>query len=167
MFSIDIDNDLLTGKKDLEEINIYLGDISEHVSAGICYLLTRDGLRLDNLYHFFDAETAMPHIADKVVSSLHLTLSDFDIRTILMPEFIDCKTIVVANKKFNEGIYFCRLNVKQLLVFLEMMKYPSEMVEFVQNNEVQLDHLLYDVGIDYRMENGRVRFLKSSYYGVF
>ncbi len=167
MFSIDIDYDLVTGRRDLEEINVYLGDTSEHVSAGICYLLNENGLRMDNLYHFFDAGSEMPQIADKVVSSLHLTLSDFDINQILMPEFIDCKTIVVANKKYNDGIYFSGINVGQLLIFLEMMKYPQSIVEFVRNAGDQLDHLRFDVGIDYRMEQGDILFLKSSYYGVF
>ena len=31
----------------------------------------------------------------------------------------------------------------------------------------RLDHMLYDVGFDYRMEGGRLNILKSAYYGVF
>lgn len=167
MFSIDIDNDLVTGRRDLNEINVYLGDVSDHVSAGICYMLNENGLRLDNLYHFFDAETEMDQIADKVLSSLHLTLSDFNISRILMPEFIDCKTIVVANKKYNDGIYFSRIKVEQLIIFLKMMKYPHELVELVQTNQAKLNHLLYDVGIDYKMKDGNLELLKGSFYGVF
>ncbi|MBT7952237.1 MAG: hypothetical protein HN764_11475 [Gammaproteobacteria bacterium] len=167
MFSIDIDGGIVTGKKDLEEINVYLGDISEDVSAGICYLLNENGLRLDNLYHFFDAETQMNLISDKVISSLHLKLSDFNIESILMPEFVQCKTIVVANKKHNDGIYFSRINIVQLATFMKMMQYPQEIIQFTLENQTKLDHLVYDVGIDYRMENGQLKYLKSSYYGVF
>jgi hypothetical protein len=167
MFSIDIDNDLVAGRKNLDQINVYLGDVSDYVSAGICYLLNKDGLRLDNLYHFFDAASDMDAIADKIVSSLHLTLSDFDINTILLPEFLNCKTIVVANKKFNDGIYFSRIGIDQLIIFLRKMNYPEALVELAAGDRNRLDHLLYDVGIDYRMENGEIRYLKSSYYGVF
>jgi hypothetical protein len=167
MFSIDIDGGIVTGKKDLEEVNVYLGDMSEHVSAGICYLLNENGLRLDNLYHFFDAETQMKLISDKVVSSLHLKLSDFNLDSILMPEFVQCKTIVVANKKHNDGIYFSRIDIAQLVTFMKMMQYPQEIIQFTLENQAKLDHLVYDVGIDYRMENGQIKYLKSSYYGVF
>lgn len=31
----------------------------------------------------------------------------------------------------------------------------------------RLDHMLYDVGFDYRMEAGRLQIIKSAYYGVF
>ena len=167
MFSIDVDNDLVTGKRNLEGINVYLGDISEHVSAGICYLLSSGGLRMDNLYHFFDARSEMEQITDKVVSSLHLTLSNFDIKTILIPAFSDCQTIVVANKKYNDGIYFSRIDINQFITFLDMMQYPFELQRFIRDNRTRLDHLLFDVGIDYRMEEGRIRYLKSSYYGIF
>lgn len=167
MFSIDVDDDLVTGKSELDDINVYLGDVSDHVSAGICYRLTGAGLRMDNLYHFFDAKTEMNQIADKVVSSLHLALSDFDISSVLIPAFLDCRTIVIANKKYNDGVYFCRITIDQLLIFLEMMQYPRKLQEFIRENRDRLDHLLYDVGIDYRMEEGKIRYLKSSYYGVF
>jgi hypothetical protein len=167
MFSIDVDNDLVTGRKDLDQLNVYLGDVSDYVSAGICYLFNKDGLRLDNIYHFFDAARDMDAISDKVVSSLHLRLSDFDINRILLPDFLDCKTIVVANKKFNDGIYFSRIIIGQLITFLRKMDYPHDLVAQVETNRARLDHLLYDVGIDYRMENGEIRYLKSSYYGVF
>ncbi len=84
-----------------------------------------------------------------------------------MPEFIDCKTIVVANKKYNDGIYFSRIKVEQLIIFLKMMKYPHELVELVQTNQAKLNHLLYDVGIDYKMKDGNLELLKGSFYGVF
>lgn len=167
MFSIDLDDALVKGQRDLQEVNVYLGDISEHVSAGICYRLNENGLRLDNLYHFFDAETAMEHICNKIVASLHVSLTNLDISTILLPEFMPCKTIVVANKKHNDGIYFSRINIMQLIIFLKMMGYPPTLTDWVQNSQAKLDHLLYDVGIDYKMEEGRIRFLKSSFYGVF
>ena len=167
MFSIDIDDNLVNGRRALENINVYLGDISEHVSAGICYYLDKDGLRMDNIYHFFDVKKAFNQIMDKIVASLHLNLSGFNIDSVLIPALVDCQTIVIANKKFNDGIYFCRINIDQLIYFLEFMDYPLEIQEYVGSHRDKYDHLLYDVGIDYRMEAGKIRYLKSSYYGVF
>jgi hypothetical protein len=37
----------------------------------------------------------------------------------------------------------------------------------VETHRASLDHLLYDVGLDYRVEDGELRILKSGYYGVF
>jgi len=48
MFSIDIDNDLISGEKDLEEIHMYIGNPGSTVSSGICYSLTSRGTRLEN-----------------------------------------------------------------------------------------------------------------------
>ena len=47
------------------------------------------------------------------------------------------------------------------------MRYPDSIVAFVCEHRDRLDHLLYDVGIDYRMEDGKIVVLKSAYYGTF
>jgi hypothetical protein len=75
--------------------------------------------------------------------------------------------IVVANKQNNDGVYFSRINVDQLVFFLKRLGYPDEMCQFVEAHRSELDHLLYDVGFDYRMEGDVMVILKSGYYGVF
>jgi hypothetical protein len=40
-------------------------------------------------------------------------------------------------------------------------------VAFVREHRSELDHLLFDVGFDYRWERGAFTILKSGYYGVF
>jgi hypothetical protein len=78
-----------------------------------------------------------------------------------------CKTICVANKQTHDCVYFSGVDVHQLIHFLERLNYPQPVVEFVRGNARRLDHLLFDVGFDYRMEGGRLQILKSGYYGVF
>jgi hypothetical protein len=73
----------------------------------------------------------------------------------------------VANKKFNDGVYFSRINVDQLILCLDRLGWPATMREFIRENRDRLDHLLYDVGIDYRMIDGRIEVIKSAYYGIF
>ena len=55
----------------------------------------------------------------------------------------------------------------QFLFFLKRMSYPNTLISYVEGNRHSLDHLLYDVGIDYRMEGDSLMILKSGYYGTF
>lgn len=166
MFSIDLDDELVRGGRELDEINVYMGNVGSNVSSGICYSLTGQGLRLDNLYYFFDAQMDAEQIVAKIASSVHLDLPGLDLDAILWPELRDCKTIVVANKKHNDGVYFSGIDVDQLLFFLRRMEYPADIISYIEDNRAGLDHLLYDVGLDYRMRDGKLEFLKSAYYGV-
>jgi hypothetical protein len=47
------------------------------------------------------------------------------------------------------------------------MDFPPELIAFVRENRERLDHLLFDVGYDYRMENGKIQIVKSADYGFF
>jgi len=166
MFSVDLDDALVTGARNMEEINVYIGNIGSSVSSGICYSLTEGGLRLDNLYYFFDAKEEIDTIAAKIGCSAHLDLPKVNINAILWPEMLDCQTIVVANKKNRESVYFSRIRIDQLIFFMKRLNYPESLVSCVVDNQDALDHLLYDVGFDYVMEDGNINILKSGYYGV-
>jgi hypothetical protein len=167
MFSIDLDDKLISQKRGLEEINIYIGNPSTAVSSGICYSLTKEGLTLNNLYYFFDRKEHWEDIVNKTACSAHMSLTQLSIKDLLWPELIDCETIVVANKKNNDGLYFSRINIDQLIGFLKRCNYPLETIRFVEQHRNTLDHMLYDVGIDYTMKNGEIEILKSAYYGFF
>ncbi len=166
MFSIDLDDALVSGRRGLDAINVYLGNPGSSVSSGIAYTMSEAGFRLDNFYFFFDAARERDAIAAKVASSAHLDLPGLDLDTILWPSLRDCGVIVVANKTHNDGVYFSRITVDQLTVFLERLAYPESTVRFVRDNRSRLDHLLYDVGIDYAVVDGRIEVVKSAYYGV-
>lgn len=167
MFSIDLDRAQLLEGKPLEEIQMYIGNIGSAISSGICYEVTREQTRLKNLYFFFDAQRETDNIVGKLTSSVHLDVNEFDLNAVLWPELRDCQTIVVANKQQRDGVYFSRINVGQLLFFMNRMRYPREHVAFIEQNRGSLDHMLYDVGFDYCVENGSLKIVKSAYYGVF
>jgi len=167
MFSMDIDDELVSGIRDLEEVHTYIGNTGSTVSSGICYSLTEKGTRLENFYFFFDAEKQMNEIAGKAVCSVYFDDTQAAIDGILWPELRNCSVIVVANKQENDAVYFSRINVDQLIFFLKRMSYPAETVLFVQEHRNLLDHLLFDVGFDYRMEGNNLVVLKSGYYGIF
>ena len=167
MFSIDLDAALLRGERPMDELQMYLGNVGSTVSSGICYAVTPAAITLKNFYFFFDARTQSQHIVDKVVSSAYLDLARFELDSVLWPELRQCQTIVVANKRTHDGIYFSRITVDQLLFFLRKLNYPQHTLDFVTRHKPGLDHMLYDVGFDYRMEEGALKILKSAYYGVF
>ena len=166
MFSVDLDDALVDGRRRLDAVNVYLGNPGSRVSSGIAYTMTRAGFRLDNFYFFFDAAHEAEAIAGKVASSAHLDEPGLDLDTILWPELRRCGVIVVANKKHNDGVYFSRISVDQLILFLERLAYPAATIRFVKANRRRLDHLLFDVGIDYALVDGKLTVLKSAYYGV-
>ncbi|MGI9335540.1 MAG: hypothetical protein ACR2RL_20525 [Gammaproteobacteria bacterium] len=166
MFSIDLDEAHLLGGGALDEINIYIGNVGSDVSSGLCYALTDAGLELDNLYCFFDAADHETIVA-KLACSAHIELPRLDPGELLWPELLDCKTVVVANKKRCDGLYFSRIDVHQLVAFMRRVQMPHALRHFVDGHAAQLDHLLFDVGYDYVMRDGRIVVLKSSYYGVF
>ncbi len=166
MFSLDICDDFISGARELEEIHMYIGNPGSTVSSGICYSLTQNAMKLENFYFFFDAKRQANEILSKAACSAHID-SRVNIDQIIWPEMRDCKIIVVANKQQNDAVYFSGINVDQLILFLKRMRYPSELVSFIENNRGVLDHLQYDAGYDYRMEGKDLVILKSGYYGIF
>ncbi len=167
MFSLDVNAELLAGKKTLEEIHMYLGNPGSTVSSGVCYAQSAAGARLENFYFFFEAKRQMDEIKSKVSSSAHFDSRVIGIENILWPELKECKIIVVANKQRGDSVYFSGIALDQLLFFVKKLRYPEEHVAFVEEKRASLDHMLYDVGFDYRMENGELVILKSGYYGFF
>jgi len=166
MFSIDISGDLISGTGDLEEIHMYVGNPGSTVSSGICYSLTPKAVKLENFYFFFDAKTQANEIRAKALSSAYID-SRINLDWILWPEMWNSKVIVVANKQQNDAVYFSGINVDQLILFLKRMRYPLELVSYIEKNRQALDHLQYDAGYDYRLEGNELLILKSGYYGIF
>ena len=72
MFSIDIDETLVSGKRELDEIHMYIGNPGSTVSSGICYSLKSSGTRLENYYFFFDAVKQQKDIVTKAMTSAYL-----------------------------------------------------------------------------------------------
>ena len=55
---------------------------------------------------------------------------------------------------------------KQLILFLKRTRYPGGLIDFVETNRGDLDHLLYDVGIDYVKTANGLEIVKSAFYGL-
>lgn len=168
MFSLDLDAALAAGERVLDVVHMYVGNAGSTVSSGIAYAVRDDGTAtLENFYFFFDGQSQLADAAKKICNSAYFDDSALPVETVLMPELRDCRTICIANKQTHDCIYFSGVNVYQLLWFLRHLDYPAPTIRFIHENRGNLDHLLFDVGIDYRMEEGRLAIVKSGYYGVF
>ena len=167
MFSMDVDKDLIGGRRSLDDLQVYIGNPGSTVSSGIAYELRGNQLSLKNLYCFFDAKRQLRQVAEKIRCSAHLTAANVDIAQILRPELRACHTICIANKKACDTIYFSGVDVAQLSLFLEWFDYPKETREWVAQHRKELDHLLFDVGFDYDADEHGLHVVKSGYYGVF
>ena len=167
MFSLDLDHALASGCRSLDVVHLYLGNPGSTVSSGIAYGARAGGCTLENFYFFFDAATQLELAADKIACSAHLDSAGVTIDQVLLPELRGCHTLCVANKPTHDCIYFSGVNVDQLMHFLERLRYPQAIRDFVAQHRQRLDHLLFDVGFDYRTSGGRLQMLKSGYYGVF
>ncbi len=168
MFSFDLDESW-SDRDDvcLENIDLYLGNTGCDVSSGISYGLSSKGMAFKNLYYFFDAKKELEKVVEKVVCSAHLDLPNINLDELLWPEMLSCEVIVVANKVNNDGIYFSRVNVQQLLQGLKRLHCPQVLVSYIEANQQLLDHLLFDIGFDYTMVDGELVVLKGAYYGTF
>lgn len=168
MFSLDITPELARGEAALAEAHLYLGNVLERsLSSGVSYSLSATGLRMENLYYFFDPRVHREEMLGKICSSAFVDPRHLTFETVLWPELANCTTICLANKAANDCIYFSGINVDQFLWFLERLDYPAPIRAFVREHRHQLDHLRYDVGIDYRHGAEGLRIIKSGYYGTF
>jgi len=167
MFSLDLDDAVARGVRPLDVVHMYIGNPGSAVSSGIAYAVTDAGTRLENFYFFFDAATQLSDVAKKVCSSPYFDDTSLPLDRVVVPALRQCQTICIANKPTHDCIYFSGVTVTQLLWFLQFLSYPPSITAFVRTNRDRFDHLLFDVGFDYRMEGGLLKILKSGYYGVF
>jgi len=166
MFSLDIDQDLLKGAKNFEQIHMYIGVPGSTVSSAICYSVTPKSSNLENFYFFFDSKR-LDDIKKRIAWSAQVDTAVIDLNWILWPRLADCEIIVIANKQQNDAVYFSRIRIDQLIFFVKTLHYPEPLVNFLEENRGRLDHMLYDAGFDYRMEGRDLVILKSGIYGVF
>ena len=90
MFSLDLDDEIVASRR-LERLSLYIGNPGSQVSSGICYNVSAEGLRLDNLYYFFDRRKELDDIRAKVACSAHLDLRGVDLDEILWPALMDVR----------------------------------------------------------------------------
>lgn len=148
------------------QADIYVGNPGSQVSSGICYQVDALGIEMKNFYFFFDARRDWDAIAAKAACSALVPLAGFPFDAVLPSWLRDCRVIVVANKRRHDAVYFSGIGIAQLVRFLKTFGYPSALAAYAEREADNLAHLTFDVGFDYRMEDGRLAILKSGFYNV-
>lgn len=166
MFSFDLSEQAAADDGHLKSVHIYIGNPGSDVSSGIAYELTASGRQLENFYFFFDAQRHQREIEDKLRCSVFSEAWHGTLDELYRPSLKDCHTICLANKRTCDTIYFSGLTIDQLVDFLAWQRYPADYQQFVAERQHELDHLRYDAGVDYRVTNGQIEFVKSGFYGV-
>ena len=162
MFSFDVHPDTAPGGS-VDVVNLYLPYYE--VQGGRSYKLSADRLEMDNVYRFLHPKTEIRQIVHDIRQSVFVDYARVPLSRVLLPELIDCNRICVAKKRFADAVYYSGIDVGQLVFFLRRFGYPEPIVAFVEGHRGALDHLRFDVGVDYVMEpDGSVTMTKSSYY---
>ena len=162
MFSLDLDDSGQWGPG----VDVYVGTPGSEVSAGLCYACTEQGRAFKNIYYFFDAKRDRPHVLEKLSSSLHLPARPVPLGQLLWPQVSDCQTLVVANKRHNDGLYYSRVPVGQALWFMRRNACPEALCAYLERQQADFSHLLFDLGVDFHAEGGELTFFRSAIYGV-
>jgi hypothetical protein len=165
MVSFDLDAGIVE-RATIDELNLYL--TGEWGQAGRSYRLRGSDLQLENTYRFFDSKREIEQILPLVKASAFVDYSEpARLSKVLIPELFACKKVCVAKKRRHDGVYFSGVAVEQLLFFLKRFRYPAPLVEFVDRRAASLDHLFFDVGVDYAAgEDGGIVYPKTSFYGT-
>jgi len=164
MFSADITKDVFRQKK-IGGAHIYFSHLL--TNSGHCYFKSSEETRIENIYHFFyDLKDDLRKIVAEVKNALFNDVNTSVIKNILIQELLPCKHICVAHKEDREGIYYSGITVDQFLFFLRKFEYPCGIIDFIEENKKNLDHLLYDIGFDYKLNQNMFTIIKSGYYGT-
>jgi hypothetical protein len=160
MFSADVTKGLFS-KRELNGLHTYIRKLTT------CYFLDKTGTELENCYIHYNPKTEFGELIENTKRTTIIDFTKIKESDVLWPELVDCHTIVRAYKRKNDAIYYNRININQLLFFLKKNNYPKEIILFIEKNKTRLNHLLFDVGFDYIMENNKIKITKSGYYGIF
>jgi hypothetical protein len=86
---------------------------------------------------------------------------------LLPPWMFRCHKLCVANKRRADALYAARVTTTALERFLARHGWPRELAEFIRVHAGELDHLYWDVGVDFAREDDVVVAGKTGIYGFF
>lgn len=162
MVSVDID-DATLARGAVERLHVYM-------LSGLSYDVTAAGSEHANHYTFFEMDerdrlrALVNHLSNGL---LHGSQVGFDIQKVLVPQLYSCRTVCLAAKRACEGVYFAGVDSDQLIWFVRNHGWPQTIIELLAESRPEIDHLLWDVGLDYVHGRGGVTWSKRAIYGTF
>lgn len=86
---------------------------------------------------------------------------------VLIPELFACRRLHVSKRQTCDALAFSGVNIEQLLFAYRRFEFPAAMLGFLTAHQAQLEHLLFDVAVDYRSEGSRIVYPRVGYHGSF
>ncbi len=132
------------------------------------YELSGRRFTFENVYTFHDPRTEVDEILHRLRSSVQFDPSRSHLAALMPPQLFRCGKICVANKRTSDALYFSRIPTAPLRWFLERNAWPEPLRRFVKEAGARFDHLLWDVGVDFRgTASGEPEIGKTGVYGSF
>ncbi|PWL19907.1 MAG: hypothetical protein DCO81_07155 [Candidatus Aquiluna sp. XM-24bin5] len=164
MWSIEIDP---TEDKIINDIDLYFSGAGGTISSGECYTLGVNNYEFKNIYYFFESERDKELIYEALTSGPRAKIIT-DFPSFLHPRMASEQVYVVARKRFSDGIYLSRVPLSKSIEILEYTKFDQTVRNFLAKNYSSLEHHLYDIGIDYKIDcQNHFSIEKSAIYGIF
>jgi hypothetical protein len=131
------------------------------------YKIRGKACAFENVYTFHDPRADIDAVLHRLRSSFHFDERRGDLRALMPPSLFRCGRVCVANKRAADAMYFSRIGTRAARAFVAANGYPRAMARFFEAHEAELSHLLWDVGVDFRGDDGPLRVTKTSVYGSF
>jgi hypothetical protein len=158
MFSVELSPEQLRGERP-SSVDVYL-DMRSYKARGTSW-------ELENLYTFHDPREEVDHLLHRARSLVHFDHLRWNLARILPPDFLAARRVCVANKRRADAVYASRVPTAALARFLDRHEFPGPLRAFVARHASELDHLLWDLGVDFEGTEGALRFVKAGFYGSF
>ncbi len=128
--------------------------------------LAQRGITLEPFTH----ERAMRSFLDAILDELNVPETAAE--DCILPWLVEDtgRYRIGASRKIETGgfaVYYCGIKFGTFTRFLEEFEYPHHLLSGVRERARDLEHLVVDVLIGYDVVNGRLRPVRSSFYGMF
>jgi hypothetical protein len=92
---------------------------------------------------------------------------------VLIPELFACRRLHMSKRPaYDErsgcdALCFSGVNIEQLLFAYKRFEFPAALLGFLTEHQAQLEHLLFDVSIEYKSAGAKIEYPRVGYYGSF
>lgn len=86
---------------------------------------------------------------------------------VMTPELFACRRVHICKRPDSDALCFSGLNIEQLAFSYKRFEFPAAMLAFLETHKDRLEHLLYDVAVDYVARAGRIVHLRCGFYSSF
>jgi hypothetical protein len=163
MWSIELD---LFADISAAEIDIYCNGSGGTVSGGICYSSSQNRLELKNLYYFYKSKPDQQNILEQLASQpFGGGLRRYP--ETLLPGALCEEIYVLALKRRHASLYFSRAPLEACLRSMEDWALLPDLRRYLHLHMQRYSHHLFDIGIDYRVDNTEVQLTRMAVFGIF